>query len=161
MKSNSKLFFSFTEWSLQVPQVCGSYKNQKGRVDADIFLPILITQFLEGKPTTIKSFNASFDRDDNIVVEGDEITLDSSIIKGPLDFSKYFENLITLSSSQNQYQNTVFGTTLRMKWQVASCFLKIIVTPSNKVQFMLSTHPENESFIDLILESLKFLFERD
>ncbi len=156
-----QVIFTFAEWSLQVPQVCVSYKNLKGRKDMDIFLPILITQFLEYKPTTLDSFCTLFNQADNIIVEGDEMDLDTAIIKSNIDFSKYLEDLINLNPLQNQGEDTVFGAVFRTKWQISSYFLKINITPLKKVRFTVSTHVENETFVDVILETLQFLFARD
>jgi len=156
-----QVVFTFAEWSLQVPQICTSYKNLKGRKEVDIFLPILITQFLEYKPTTLDSFSTLWNQADNIIVEGDEIDLDSMIIKSHTDFPKYLENLIILNPLQNKREDAVFGAVLRTKWQVSSYFLKINITPSKKVRFTISTHVENETFVDVILETLQFLFGRD
>jgi len=160
-KTEQQVFFSFEEWPLQVPEMYGQYKlNTRGKVDFDAFLPTLVTQFMNFKDIggDFESFEQKFNSHENVVLESSEITLDSLIIETLEDFNKYFVGQLRYLSQQRP----VLGGCFTLSWsRLSNYFLKIQVSPSNKVKFTVSTSRENTDHLDIILETFTFLFGKE
>jgi len=158
-RTEQQVFFSFEEWPIQVPQMYGQYKIHKEKTEFDVFLPTLITQFMNFRAIdAVESFDQRFyESNETIVAESNEITLDPLIVETSQDFNKYFDKLEYLTQ-----QGQVLGGCFTLKWSsMSNYFLKIRVSPSNKVKFTIATSRENTNYLDIILETFTFLFGKD
>lgn len=156
-----QIVFSFEEWPLQVSQIYASYKVSGRREDIDVYLPTLVTQFMNFKPSDGYLIKKRFDQETRNVIQGDEIHLNQSIIKNADDFKRYFNFLVPFDSSRGYGDETVLGGAFRLNWQRSEYMLKIDVTRDKTVTFAIVTEDENIAFADIILETLNFLFGRD
>jgi len=164
---NHQVFFSFNEWPMQVPQLYGSYKTSRNRENFSVFLPTLITHFMSFVQSDVDSFERLSKRSNLETIESDEIILDPSIIQGPHDFQRYFDKLLDLNMFKRPEMVSIhdteasFGGVFRLNWVESDYLLKVQVYDVNKVVFKVMTNEEENNYVDVILETLSFIFGRD
>jgi len=164
-----QLLFSFDQWPLQTPQFSGSYRVGGKRVTFDSFLPTLITHFMTFRKFDKDRFDSQFYRDGGLIVSSDEVELDTSITKSIDDFRTFFPSLSVLneqnkSSGYHYQENVELGGAISLfgsNYEEPDYLLKIKLTPQQTAVFTLAAEEGNSEFVDVILETLTFLFGKE
>lgn len=156
-----QIVFSFEEWPLQISQIYASYKVSGRREDVDVYLPTLVTQFMNFKPSDGVTIRKRFEQETHNVVQGDEFHLNQSIVRNSDDFKRIFNFLGSLDTSRVYGDEAVLVGVFKLNWQRSEYMLKIDVTRAKTVTFAILAQDDNLAFADIILETLNFLFGRD
>jgi len=131
----------------------------------NLYLPTLITKFMEFKYVTPEVFREKWKIKSVNVLKTEEITVDANVVKTAYDFKKYFGYLIDLKP-MDEYdfvqgtKSIKLGGVFELDVPNAEYLLKINVLPTHQVVFQIATFDADNHIGKFILQALAFLFKK-
>lgn len=130
-----------------------------------LFLPTLITKFMEFKYVNADVFRERWKMKSNNILRSEEITVNPGIMKTAYDFKKYFGYLIDLKP-MDEYdfvqgkKSIKLGGLFELDVPNTEYLLKINVLPSHQVVFQIATFETESNTASFLLQALAFLFKK-
>ena len=131
----------------------------------NLFLPTLITKFMDFKPISADVFQERMRWRGGNTYKSAEISLDSTLIRSPHDFKKYFNNLIDLRANDEfDYTQSRRGAQLGGLFELdvpnAEYLLKINISADQQVVFQIACFESESAIATFLLQGLTFLFKK-
>ena len=138
-------------------------ENEK--VAFSLYLPALITKFMEFKYVSAEEFREKWKSKTQAVLKTEEIDLDPVIVKSTYDFKKYFGYLVDLKP-MDEYdfvqgkKSIKLGGIFELDVANVDYMIKINILPGHKVVFQVASNEDKTEVTTFLLQTLMFLFQK-
>jgi len=166
-QAKQQVIVAFDQVPFECLQVTGSVNIAGQNADNfTLFLPTLITKFMEFKPITAAVFLERMKWRGGNTYKTEEIVVDSSLIRSPNDFKKYFNHLIDLrSADEHDYtqnrRSVRLGGLFELDVPNAEYLLQINMNADGQVVFQVASFESESRIATFLLQGLIFLFKQN
>jgi len=165
IEPNKQVKQQMVSWIQKMPYECPQLTAQaylhNQNVNLKLYLPCVITKFMEFKYIDALTFENKWQQCGDNVWRTGLVNCDLNLVKLPHDFRNYFPYLIELKTSNGYGEkiHTDLGGAFELDIFDVQYLIKISVFPSQKAVFQIAARSRDYEAVKLTLDTLVFLFE--